>query len=283
MLVSFAYKNSDSTQHLNMAAKDILPKGVYIYPKPASSWIVPGPGPSLQVIINPGWVCRSTDGMTIREDTATNTIVFPVADNYYVGLHAEYLVARNPILELQAVKIAEYNTWTTAQKKTFIRFCQVNITGNPITQAMIFFDVMELPRGVFALQVDLDLVASSSVVRIINNTSIFPTDPQDNEIFYVEAENAFYIYHLGVFTRVDNPLVGSTEFITTGTTITLPDIAVNKSYFVLVTPTSPTNTHLGDFWVVKAADRFTVYHSGNAQTSEEGHPGRITFDWLVCI
>jgi hypothetical protein len=265
---------------------------VYIYPgydyrhthDAITTWIIPGAGPGLSVLINPGWVTRSKDGMTIRENTAQLTVTFPAFGNYYVGLYAEYLVARNPILELRAILVSDYNLWSNAEQNKFVTFCQVNIASTPVSQQMIFFDVMERPRNVLAPQYDLDTIAGSSVVRIVVNTTSFPTDPRPNEIVYVEAENAFYIYYLSAWKRVDNPMQGRAHFTTVGTIIALPDLALNRDYDVQVTPTSESNMHLGEYWVEKSLYDFVVHHSGNAEiTSDPLHPGYIWFDWQIQI
>ena len=52
----------------------------------------------------------------------------------------------------------------------------------------------------------------------------------------------------------------------------LPAAFANTNYTVAVTPTANTNGQLGDVWVSKSTDRFTVYNTGTAT---------VAFDYIA--
>ena len=66
---------------------------------------------------------------------------------------------------------------------------------------------------------------------------------------------------------------GSSTFNgTTGRVVMLPAAFANTNYTVAVTPTANTNGQLGDVWVSKSTDRFTVYNTGTAT---------VAFDYIA--
>ena len=64
------------------------------------------------------------------------------------------------------------------------------------------------------------------------------------------------------------PIRGSSTFNgVSGRVIMLSSSRANTNYSVAVTPTAAPNGNLGEIWVVKGTDRFTVYNSGIATTA----------------
>ena len=287
MKASMVFESPDSTELMNGMVKDILPLGVYL--DPGTSWIQKVDNSHVQ--INPGWVVRNRDGMTIREESAAQTVALSGSAPYYVGLYSRYVVAKDPILQLMAVSKSVYDSTSfDSQRPHFVIFASVGVNANSID-----YSVKSQPVGsAFALVTDLNLALGSSVIRFISDTSSFPNDPRYDEVtgagevVYVMAENAFYVYKWtsSSWVRVDDPYVGSSAFVpVTGVTIPYPSSAINdrnsptqenysKSFFVLITPTSSSNGHLGEYWVEKGATSFTVRHTGSSNA---------TFDWMVIV
>lgn len=284
MIAAFIYSSPDSTEILNSIAKDILPKGVYVTPDPISTWVEKVD--DTHVRINPSWVVRNKDGMTIREETDSHTIALTDTAPWYVGLYSRYIVSQNPLLQLMSVTKDTYNSTSfDEQRPHFVIFAEITTNAETIDTS-----VMTIPEGsVFALLKDLDTTSGSSVVRIVTNTSSFPFDPQINsetgasEVVYVTSENAFYIYNAltSTWVRVDDPLVGSTTFTPeTGTTVVYPAAVLlalqsGNQLYIQVTPSSPTDGHLGEYWIVKGPASFTVYNTGYILGA--------TFDWSISI
>ena len=100
--------------------------------------------------------------------------------------------------------------------------------------------------------------------------------------YYTPANFATQILALGgtvknshVHDKVNNlkPMRGSSTFNgTTGRVVMLPAAFANTNYTVAVTPTANTNGQLGDVWVSKSTDRFTVYNTGTAT---------VAFDYIA--
>jgi hypothetical protein len=69
-----------------------------------------------------------------------------------------------------------------------------------------------------------------------------------------------------IANKSDIHLTGSANFTsTTGTTI--PHAIGHTNYRVSITPTQNPNGYLGEVWVIKATNSFTVFCSGSATTS----------------
>lgn len=100
--------------------------------------------------------------------------------------------------------------------------------------------------------------------------------------YYTPANFATQILALGgtvknshVHDKVNSlkPMRGSSTFNgTTGRVVMLPAAFANTNYTVAVTPTANTNGQLGDVWVSKSTDRFTVYNTGTAT---------VAFDYIA--
>ena len=273
MIASMTFMSPDSTEIINGITKDILPKGVYAFPE--TNWIVAGS--DLQVVVNSPWVVRSADGMTIREDSVANVLTLPGIGTYYIGLDAQYLVASDPKLELRAILKTDYDAMPASSKAIFIKFALVVATGS--SQLTVYTTERDMPRGTLALSADMLNLGSSTVVRVINTTTDFPLDFRPFEIVYVISENAFYIRYGNSWLNVDNQVCGSANFTPNsgalgyeGTVINLPQSLHNRSYFVLVTPSSDSQGHIGEFWVERGANSFAVKVSGTSSAS---------FDWVI--
>lgn len=64
------------------------------------------------------------------------------------------------------------------------------------------------------------------------------------------------------------PIRGSSTFNgVSGRVIMLSSSRANTNYSVAVTPSAAPNGHLGEIWVIKGTDRFTVYNSGSATSA----------------
>ena len=64
------------------------------------------------------------------------------------------------------------------------------------------------------------------------------------------------------------PIRGSSTFNgVSGRVIMLASSRSNTNYSVAVTPSAAPNGHLGEIWVIKGTDRFTVYNSGSATSA----------------
>jgi hypothetical protein len=287
MKASMVFESPDSTELMNGMVKDILPLGVYL--DPGTNWIQKVDNSNVQ--INPGWVVRNKDGMTIREDSAAQTVSLSGSAPYYVGLYSRYAVAKDPILQLMAVSKSTYDSTSfDAQRPHFVIFASVGLYADSID-----YNVKSQPVGsVFALLTDLNLALGSSVIRFISDTHSFPNDPQYNEmtgageVVYVMSENAFYVYQWtsSSWIRVDDPCVGSANFVPAiGVEIAYPTSVITdrdspsqdnhtKVIFIHVTPTSASGGHLGEYWVEKGATSFMVKHTGNSTAS---------FDWMITV
>ena len=94
---------------------------------------------------------------------------------------------------------------------------------------------------------------------------------------YTPANFATQILALGGTTKNSHthtevngltPVRGSSTFNgVSGRVIMLSTTRANTNYSVAVTPTAQPNGNLGEVWVIKATDRFTVYNSGSATTA----------------
>ena len=94
---------------------------------------------------------------------------------------------------------------------------------------------------------------------------------------YTPANFATQILALGGTTKNSHthtevngltPIRGSSTFNgVSGRVIMLSSSRANTNYSVAVTPTAQPNGNLGEVWVIKATDRFTVYNSGSATTA----------------
>ena len=64
------------------------------------------------------------------------------------------------------------------------------------------------------------------------------------------------------------PVRGSSTFNgVSGRVVMLSTSRANTNYSVAITPTAQPEGHLGEIWVIKAVDRFTVYNSGTTPTA----------------
>jgi len=64
------------------------------------------------------------------------------------------------------------------------------------------------------------------------------------------------------------PVRGSSTFNgVSGRVVMLSTSRANTNYSVAITPTAQPEGHLGEVWVIKAVDRFTVYNSGTTTTA----------------
>ena len=107
---------------------------------------------------------------------------------------------------------------------------------------------------------------------------VFATYANDNTIrYYTPANFATQILALGGTTKNSHthtavngltPVRGSSTFNgVSGRVIMLSTTRANTNYSVAVTPTAQPNGNLGEVWVIKATDRFTVYNSGVATSA----------------
>lgn len=274
MLASLPYRAPDSTQLLNYITKDILPKGLYVYPDP---FIVPGVSP-FQVTINQGWVARNYDGMTIREEEVDHTLVLNAVADHYVGLESQYTLSTEPSMELKAILVTDYVSYTQAQKNAFVIFAKVTPqAGGTITTGNIDVDnFMDRPRGALALDEDLQ-VMSQSVVRVsATNAGLSAlSEPTENEIAYVSNEDSLYIYQSSAWSAINRPPSGSSTFAGSASFRTVTPSYLPTSYGVSITPTEDSSGRLGNYWVKTYSDRFEVYNDG------DWSGGSATFDWVV--
>jgi hypothetical protein len=293
MKVAFPYKSPMSSALMNFAFTDIIPEGVYVAPQMAASLT------TSSVTISPGWVIRSVDGMTVSEDTATITLTLPGVGLYWVGVDAEYSVANDPMINIQAIPISSYVTWNATQQAAFIIFAQVNVTPTAIqidqTQAT-------LPRGVFALQQDLIAKVNGVTVTSVSNSAGLSQSMSPNSVVYVQDSNKLSIFLNGTqWTQIGQNIVGGGVFnSTTGTNVALPasvPLAVKNDitkYMVFISQTANSGGHVGETWVLKGQrydqptnsivadpNYFLVMCSGTVPTP--GAVGQVTFDWLVTL
>lgn len=302
MKVSFGYDSDNSTESLNNMIRGILPKGVYYFPGsdvyPAiNSWIRSRQN-TAYIDILPGWVVRSNDGMTIREDSTTYSLVVDVAGLYYVGLVAEYRVAREPRLEIKAIARDVYDAWTQADKNSFIIFAEVSVARVDTTYTInINIASRTFPRGVLALYDDLISGGSYSSLRVSDTFDELPvgvTTLQDNELAYIRAEGRLAIYLDGaawvrIKTRADYQLNGTGVFSSTAAvdggqvTINLPtadgDAILqhaydNNAYQIILTPIGD-GSRVGSWWIEKANASFIVKCTGS--------PVDVSFDWTMIL
>ena len=107
---------------------------------------------------------------------------------------------------------------------------------------------------------------------------VFATYANDNTIRYYTPDNfATQILALGGTTKNSHthtavngltPVRGSSTFNgVSGRVIMLSTTRANTNYSVAVTPSAAPNGLLGEIWVVKGTDRFTVYNSGSATSA----------------
>ena len=280
MIASFPYRAPDSTQLLNFIAKDILPKGVYVYPTNENMeplFIVPGSG-NLQVTISKGWVVRNNDGMTIREEDVDHSISLRASVAQYVGLESQYVLSAEPALELKSVPVTEYDSYTQSQKNAFVIFAKVTPpSSGTITDGNISMDYLELPRGPLALSADVENMKQSVVRTVGSNAALSTlTNPQTNEISYVSNEKSLYVYTNSSWSVIGRPLTGSSTFAGASSprTVSVSNLPT-PGYVVTITPTADSAGQLGNFWVKTYSTYFEVWNDG--MWSGTG----ATFDWAV--
>ena len=281
MIASFPYRAPDSTQLLNFIAKDILPKGVYVYPTNENMepiFVVPGSG-NYEVSISKGWVVRNHDGMTIREEDVDHPIILTGSVAQYVGLESQYVLSAEPSMELKSILVTEYNTYTQSQKDAFVIFAKVTPpAGGTILDGSISMDYIELPRGPLALSADVENMKQSVVRTVTSNAALTTlTNPVTNEISYVSNEKSFYVYTNSSWSVVGRPLTGTSAFAGSAAspkTITVSGLPT-AGYVVTITPTADSSGQLGNFWVKTYSTYFEVWNDGIW-----GGAG-ATFDWAV--
>lgn len=288
--VSMSFSSADSTELMNAMIKDILPKGVYIHP---TDWITQVDGLQLQIAKN--WVVRSFDGMTIREHDTNQPLTLTTIGDYYVGLYGEYILAKDPNLELLAVPVATYDSWSNAQKAKLIRFAKVLATTvGSAYSIQVYYDYMDVPRsGPLALRTDLLKYASTSSLRVVNNTSqLYSFTPETDEIVWVETYGRFFkTDNNGGWIDPFAPLSGTSTFAGCNgspayTAISWPQAVLTwmsdpsnagKLPQVMIQSTANVGGRLGETWVVKDSNGFKVYNTGSASGSV------ATFDWQILI
>lgn len=278
MIASLPYRAPDSTQLLNFITKDILPKGVYVYPNP---FIVPGVSP-FQVKVKLGWVARNYDGMTIREEDSDITVTVGTVADYYIVLESQYVLSPEPNMEVKSILVSAYDALTTSQKQALVILGKVTPpAGGTITTSSINVDdFIELPRGTLALQVDLEDQNESIVRSVASNAGLASlSTPANNEVAYVSNEKSLYIYSTTTssWSAINRFFSGSSTFAGSDSarTITFSAGVLPTSYSVSITPTADSAGSLGSFWVVKATNSFQVYNDGS--WSGVG----ATFDYVV--
>lgn len=299
MKVSFSYNSDNSTEALNNITRGILPKGVYLFPGSdqspiVNSWVNQRPS-TYYIDIQPGWVVRSMDGMTIREDSTTYSVIADLEGIYYVGLTAQYLISGEPRLEIKCIAKGLFDGWVQSEKDAFIIFSEINVTN---TQDIISnIESRTMPRGIFALDNGSGSGGNGATLLSVADFTDLTTQSPANSIAYIESEGRLAVFEGGanwlrVKSRADYQLTGSATFSTHsathpqpgGTTVSLPDAGSdtivanaysNNLYQVIITPTSDS-TSVGSFWVIKQGQSFTVRSSGNAAANS-------TFDWMVVL
>ena len=293
MKVAFPYKSPISSSLMNFAFTGIIPQGVYVAPVMSSSLT------TSSITISPGWVIRSADGMTISEDSVAVTLTLPGVGLYWVGVTVRYVVGNDPVVNVQAVPVINYLSWTADQKKAFVIFAQVNITNSAIqidqTQAT-------LPRGVFALQEDLIAKVSGVTVTSVSNSGGLSQNMSPNSLVYVQDSNSLQVFLNGTqWTQINHNVTGSGVFTsTTGTNIAIPQtvsLSVKNDiskYQVYITQTANSGAHVGETWVLKGQrydqatnmiladpNYFLVLCSGDVPAP--GAIGQVTFDWMLVL
>lgn len=278
MIASLPYRAPDSTQLLNFITKDILPKGVYVFPNP---FIVPGVSP-FQVRVKLGWVARNYDGMTIREEDSDITVTIGTVADYYIVLESQYVLSPEPNMQVMAILVSAYEALTTTQQNALVIFGKVTPpAGGTITTSNIDVDnFIERPRGVLALDVDLQNQNESVVRAVSSNAGLASlSEPINNEVAYVSNEKSLYIYSTTTssWSAINKFFSGSSTFAGSASarTITFSAGVLPTAYSVSITPTADSAGSLGSFWVVKSTNSFTVYNDGSWTGAG------ATFDYVV--
>lgn len=253
------WRSPDSTERINKMFVNITPKGVYW-----GGTVTPNPAADLTVTLAQ-FVCKSYDGMTVRELTATHDITFATDGEYYVGLLARYVAYASPVLELMYYPVSTFSTWP--EKDYFIKFARVLIppghTG-PLSSAMIFQDDAD--------DRDFPLPDWGSRIRVVAAYTDLPTTGVEGDTIFVIEMQTFYIYYSSAWHRDSAVISGTGTFSDGGTTVT--HNLGHTNYDVSITPNADPLGYLGEVYITKSTNWFVVTRSGSANT---------TFDWLLNI
>lgn len=247
----------DSSSMLNDKSRDIVPPGCW-----KGGDVVPGVG--LTVDVEP-FVVTTIEGATVREDTSNHNVSVP-ADNlpYYVGVLHKYIPNGTPVVQVTKHLVSDYPVWVDKDFFTILATVTVPLLTVQITSGMIDTSSKQLPIGAF-----------DSVIFIVATFGDLPVSPDVvGTTRFVLDEQRFYIWDGSTWLVSSNLLQsGSSTFVPTTGRIIVHGFG-STAYRVLVTATADTLDDVGEIWVDKQNNQFTV-HSGGASS--------VAFDWAMIL
>lgn len=282
ILSTFYYRSFDSTLWFNKHST-VLPKGLYELPN-----ITAGTG--LSVLVDPPWMLKSLEGLTVQEETDGHQIDMtslssPFGD-FYLCMLAKYVIKAEPVIGFVWVTVADYDAAAHVDHDYLVRFARVTVPNGTtqITNDMISVSDgnHDIPQSDVIPFVDPDAANQvySQIRTIINIADIPHGDGRENELIYVMEDSSFYLFNSNTsqFERRSHAMRnGSANFggvNGSGDPIAVP-ISIGTAvaeYVVVISPTADHGGNLGDYHVIKTPTSFSVFNTGNAVTS---------FDWAI--